>query len=501
MRMKPHTRLRRLVQDERGFTMFFALMVLFVASLLAAGAFVAATGDIRLTGTSTSQSKAYYAALAGIDQYKYQMNVNTNYWKLCPGAANVPVPATTDESYTVKTLPSTTWAAAGHSACESEKQASIIDTAGSASGTFRIESTGFSGTCRTTPLGAAVPCSRSIVATFTHPGFLNYVFLSNYEVEDPTTISPIPTNCEHYYAARKAGGWLGECPPIPFIGEDALNGPFHTNDAVSICQEGANSPSFGRILSDAIEMNGGHYAEGGCGGTPEIKGKYTESAPTLLPPETDTELLATAERKLKGSNTIELNGNMMKITNNTTKITGPEEKFPTNGVIYVENNPTCPIKYSPFSFDKGYEEDLTCGDVYIKGTYTESLTVASQNDVIIIGNLTTSSEASSTPPGKPTGTATLGLIANNGSGSGLRRFQQVRVPARPLCTEAVPRFCQCGVPTGQPFTEGDLPLTGVQEALALERVQSPSSQLERGCQAGYRSRHCPSCPQIENGDW
>ena len=34
-------------------------------------------------------------------------------------------------------------------------------------------------------------CTRSVVATFTHPGFINYVFVSNYEILDPVAKSPI----------------------------------------------------------------------------------------------------------------------------------------------------------------------------------------------------------------------------------------------------------------------------------------------------------------------
>ena len=173
-------------------------------------------------------------------------------------------------------MPGRTGPSTGHSeACKSKKNYDIIESAGSASGTFRIESTGFSGS-------SVALAGRDLYASRL-PQLRVFQQLrgrrSDHDIPDTDEW------LEHYYAARKAGGWLGECPPIPFIGEDALNGPFHTNDAVSICQEGANSPSFGRNLSDTIEMNGGHYAEGGCGGTPEIKGKYVEAAPNIFRPK------------------------------------------------------------------------------------------------------------------------------------------------------------------------------------------------------------------------
>jgi Tfp pilus assembly protein PilX len=416
--MRLATRFRRLARDEQGFAMIFALMVLVISSLLVAAALAATTEDSHLNQTYLNQQKAYVAAQAGIDEYKYQLNTNPNYWIACPKAENVTVPGTTDETYTVKTLHSE-----GHTQKECEegkKQTAIIEAANSASGTFRIESTGTAGAaCR-----AKEACTRTIVATLKHPGFLNYVFLSNFEVEDPSTIEPVPTNCAHYYKERLEKGWTGECPSISWIGPDELNGPFHTNDAAQICAFGGESPTFGRTSEDIIEMNTapGHYTASGCTGTVNMKGKYVTNGPTLLPPETDNELLEAAGIRFKGRTVIELKEgspkNQMVVTtfNFSTKKfeTGAAQNFPENGVIFVENEISCSLKYSPFKNDKLYEEEekepgVACGNVYIKGKYTESLTVASQNDVIINGNIETTHEVS----GKPTGGATLGLIANN----------------------------------------------------------------------------------------
>jgi len=381
--------------------MIFALVVLLVGSLLTAAAFAAATEDIALTRTYTSQQSAYAAAVAGVNEYKYQMSANPNYWNTCPSATGVKVPGSSEETYSVKTLPAT-----GHAKCESGKQATIVEASGSASGTFRIESTGKAGNKE-----------RSIVATFTHPGFINYVFLSNYEIEDPVTKSPEPSDCEHYYKERQEKG-IKDCPAIEWINGDHVEGPFHTNDSAAI-QASGEAPTFGREgHNDAIEMNGGHY-----GGTPAIRGKgYTESAGTLLPPETDSELLEGAEYKFTGRTIIELKTG----TPNTMAITlssGAKEtkNFPKNGVVFVQDSAKgCPIKYTPFLTK--YTGDTECGNVYVKGSYTESLTIAAANDVIIVGSLTTTSEAS----GQPTGAATLGLIATN--------FVRVYHPVKESCS-------------------------------------------------------------------
>ena len=381
--------------------MLFALLALFVGSLLVAAAFTSANGDVKLTRRATVQAKAYFAAVAGVDRYQYQLTSSPEYWTKCPtlGTEAVPLKVTgaPDENYTVKTLGST-----GHT-CESGKQATILETGGVAKGTFRILSTG-------TVKEGTNTVTRKIVATFSHPGFTKYVYESNYEVEDPVNFGREPSTCEFYYSYRSTHNLTELCPVIQFAPTDEVNGPMHTNDASAICAKNEKAPKFGREgRNDEIAMNGGHYAASGCTDSPNIVGKYTTTAASILPPKTDAELLEAAGTKFDGRTEIELQSgtpNMMVVKNKGTTKTIP---FPSNGVVYVENSKSeaCAItNYTPFGTNT--VDDTGCGNVYVHGTYTESLTIASADDVIVNGNLTTTSES-----GEPTGAATLGLIAEN----------------------------------------------------------------------------------------
>ena len=393
----------RRAREQDGFTMIFALLTLLIGGLLVAAAFSAADGDIRVTQRGSTQAKAYYAALAGINRYQFQLTSSPESWTKCPTIASTKVTGTTDESYSVKTLGST-----GHT-CESGKQATILETTGVAKGTFRILSTG-------TVKEGTQTVTRKIVATFSHPGFTKYVYESNYEVEDPVNYGTPESTCEHYYAYRKANNLTTLCPAIEFAPEDQVKGPMHTNDASAICSSGSQKPTFGREgHEDEIAMSGGYYSASGCSGsTPTINGKYTTTAGSLLPPATDVELLEAAGTKYNGRTEIELKTgtpNTMKVTNkNIGTKTVP---FPSNGVLYVENSKSeaCAIaNYTPFNTNT--VGDTGCGNVYVHGEYTESLTIASADDVIVNGNLTTTTE-NSEPNGEPTGGATLGLIAEN----------------------------------------------------------------------------------------
>ena len=46
------------------------------------------------------------------------------------------------------------------------------------------------------------------------------------------------------------------------------------------------------------------------------------------------------------------------------------------------------MTYTPFTANAAYTGDTNCGNVYVSGNYTHSLTIASDNDIIINGNIT-----------------------------------------------------------------------------------------------------------------
>jgi hypothetical protein len=72
--------------------------------------------------------------------------------------------------------------------------------------------------------------------------------------------------------------------------------------------------------------------------------------------------------------------------------------YPSNGVVYVQSS-SCGI--AGYNRAQTYTNPTGCGDLWISGNTSTSMTFATDNDVIVTGNTTVS------------GTAELGLIANN----------------------------------------------------------------------------------------
>src|SRR6185437_17147932 len=128
-------------------------------------------------------------------------------------------------------------------------------------------------------------------------------------------------------------------------------------------------------------------------------------------------LKGTSKLVLKGSEIVDTYYTLSAGKYTEVKKTIP---WPANGLLYVEANGTCEYEFDPENADTSTEaeKEKGCANVYVEGVYEKSLTIASANDVIVNGSVYPSSvsgklASSGSEATRPTGTAVLGLIANN----------------------------------------------------------------------------------------
>jgi Tfp pilus assembly protein PilX len=401
-------------RGEDGFTMIVALGVMLVTSLLLVAAFTATNGDVRLSHVDTQQKQAYLAAVAGVQEYEHKLQTNADYWETtCEGPAGK-VPGEAFESYKTAMLP-----ANGAGACSTLSPfATMIESKGVNANTFRIESTGTVGTEK-----------RKLVATFRVSGFLDYAYFTQYEDEDPYLTKQ--TGCERYY---EEGGTTrsSKCGNITFTAEDSVNGPMHTDDSALV--ECSNEVSFGREKHnppDPVEINHGTWSsssskakkanESPCasGSTPlyyTASGKFSEEGAELHAPPSDTSLKAYVESgyEFVGRTRLVLEGEKIMVTNaNFHSGTATPISWPPNGLIFVRGGPEgCGFEYSNTTGGSDtsttYAEEEECGNAYVKGNYSKSLTIGAETDVIANGSIIPTGV---TPGAATPGTTVLGLLA------------------------------------------------------------------------------------------
>jgi type II secretory pathway pseudopilin PulG len=456
-------------RDESGFTMIMTVIGVTLVALVAAVAVTTVTGSAQGTARSQDGQQAYEAALAGIHEYAYHLHVDSDYWAEClngvragePDALNEvgstahrrPVPGGGGAEYALEIIPAT-----GHTKCVSytpgapstleASSASMLESLGSARGTFRIRATGFYG-----------DSDSKVMATFKPKAFLDYVYFTQLETSDPVTygnaelIAAANRQCSKtIYEGRYTtplenaeGKYLNEqgkvtsnsssadyCDTISFIGGDNIKGPMHTNDAFVICE----TPTLGREPGDPIEVSYPkspgwfstsevpHSGSSCSGSKSHFKGTYEVDAPALIPPPTNSKLSEAAESQFRFTGEIKicLEGTTMKVGRGTSCTQSPvySGALPGNGIIYDANGASCSTEYSPFNVAYPVGTVSTCGNINIEGTYAKPLTIAAANNVMIMNNVTKTSEE-----------AMLGLVANNF----IRVYHPVELAHPKTCTK------------------------------------------------------------------
>jgi type II secretory pathway pseudopilin PulG len=467
-------RVRKRAGGQGGFTMITTILMLFVVGLASVAAIAAANGDIRLTRYDQDGKEANAAAEAGINDYFAHLQQDPDYWTRCAGEdPTKPLAADNDKTgvnqpqdrglsglparrwrdvsgansqYSIELIPADP--AQGKKCDTADPVGSMIDD----DGNFTIRSTGrIKGISSTNNY-------KAVVATFRRTGFLDFIYFTDLENQDPTyltlnfddvatretTSNGTPTGgpdlatwagdkCEHHWWGTQPSGegraempaWHGQyqdgsgnwvtstgfdlttafvCGEITFASDDQVNGPFHSNDDILV----SGTPDFGRTTNkDRVEVaNVASSDQGwrGYGASPVFHtptGKLTTLANSLdLPPSNATiKAEALSGYLYTGPTTITLNGtaNTMNVTTNGT--TTNNVPVPSNGVIYVKNS-ACTYGYKPTdttSIDPG------CGVVKVSGTYNKDLTIAAEDDVIVTDNLKRD----------PSTNAVLGLVAQN----------------------------------------------------------------------------------------
>jgi type II secretory pathway pseudopilin PulG len=415
------------VRGERGFSMIAVLATMLIGGLLVVASLSLTTGDQPELRTSIAAKEASAAAEAGLAYYLFHLAQDNQYWAKCttvaapgpgqPNPVNQPwdgkgsdprvwrsLPAG-DSQYTIELLPTSP-----ATSCDPANASLTMiepDT-----GMLRIRATGRAGAKK-----------RSIIATLRRRSFIDYLYFTDFETADPLTygdqsaINSAQANCVKYRPQRGPS-----CTVITFINNgnlsDKINGPFHTNDDIMVC----GTPTFGRRPGDVIEVSGPApgWHNNNCANTlPTFLGTWQTAAKALAMPPSNSALSALTQSayKFTGTTTIRLTNSTMIVT--TSNGSTSTKAWPSNGLIYVKSG-ACGTTIAPPLQD--YSEPSGCANVYVSGTYSKSLTIASEKDVVIRGDVTRS------------GDVLLGLIANNF----IRIYHPVVRSANGSCANVVP---------------------------------------------------------------
>jgi type II secretory pathway component PulJ len=408
--------LRHLAGRQDGFTMLNVMFAMMALGTFSVSAWALSTGDIPLARADQDHKRAYEAAQAGLQWYSYELDRDSAYWTKCDTAEitpGVPAPVNIEGANPRK------WAALPSGAKYTLEIMKRRDDLGNVLGpcltTNAVGTALQNNTLRIRSTGRANGQTRSIVATYKRRSFMDFVYFTNSEAQDPIVGGGTDAQC----SAQRSASRSSNCTEITFVGPDVVKGPLHTNDASVLTAGG--TIQFGRDgKNDAFEVNGPSPGYVGTG-SPVFKGPQRFMAGQMDPPPGNSALKALASGWLfngdtclvfKANQTVDVYQNQNwaasgRVTCLTTgggtmtnkPLTGAGS--PPNGVIYVQTDPA--VVPSTCGYDKyqRYLNDKACGDVAVSGTYANNITVASENDVVVNADIQQSSSSD----------AMMGLVA------------------------------------------------------------------------------------------
>ena len=310
--------LRMRAGREDGVAMVMVIGLSTVLLLLVAVAVTSSLGGLRQARTTQDWSAALGAAYAGVEEYQSRLADDTSYYVYGnPGsnytADTVSLPATTNPAFGIGVAG--TWATVTGSDGVARYRYEVDSSEYLTTGVISVRSTGLVG-------GE----TRSIVAQLKQQGFIDFLYFTDYEIQDPLQSGASVATCvKHVWENRPTSG----CSEIAFGSNDVVRGPLHSNDGIRICAatfQGpvttAYNPSSGPkyIPKDSNNTN--------CSGQQFLIPAYPAYSPLIGMPATNSELKRETRSDLTAST----------VPNPGCLYTGPTKVvFNSNGTMTVRS--------------------------------------------------------------------------------------------------------------------------------------------------------------------
>ncbi|WP_010203858.1 hypothetical protein [Salinibacterium sp. PAMC 21357] len=222
--------LRSRLAGDRGVALPMVIGITVVLGLLVTTAVTYATGGFRQSASTEEWSASLAAAYAGVEDYQSRLSEDTSYMQYGnPAAAfsvstgsSVKLPAVAQKNDAFNVQVNEAWQPVPEGKGDSFFRYEVDNSKYAGSGNVRIRSTG--------KVGGE---TRSIVADLHQDGFIDFLYFTDYEMQDPSYTGVAASCVKHWWAGRDKIS--GNCGEIAFGGDDVINGPAHSNDTIRIC--------------------------------------------------------------------------------------------------------------------------------------------------------------------------------------------------------------------------------------------------------------------------
>ena len=252
----------RLRRNDDGIAIVMVIGVSMVLMILVTVALGVSLSGMTKSKTDENWNGAITAAYAGIEDYKSKIANDNSYYRYgnpaAPFSAGSTLSPPPQPNPAFGTGVAGTWATVPSDRVGEE----------TASYRYEVDSQNYlnSGVLKVRATGRVGNVTRSIVANLKQKGFIDFLYYTDYEINDPDLLTGLTAtqkaNCIKYaYAGRPTSN----CGAIAFGKFDVINGPMHTNDTFRACGStfnGAVTTSYRPASGDAYVR--GNASSAGC---------------------------------------------------------------------------------------------------------------------------------------------------------------------------------------------------------------------------------------------
>jgi len=282
--------------DDSGMALVLVIGVCSVLTIAIVAGIALAVGSMRKSRADQDWSGAIAAAYAGIEEYQSRLANDTSYFQYGNPAATfsktskvaLPSGGSTNPAFGIGTAG--TWATIPGSGGAASYRYEVDTSAYAASGTIKLRSTGRAG-----------GDTRSIVADLKQSGFIDFLYFTDYEIQDPVNSGKNEATCVKYAWAGRPTSTSNPCSEIAFGSSDRIEGPAHSNDTMRIC----DATFTGTVTTAFNPTTGIRYRaqdsnNGGCTGAKFTLPNSPAYSPVIGMPATNSELRREVRSDLPG---------------------------------------------------------------------------------------------------------------------------------------------------------------------------------------------------------
>jgi hypothetical protein len=228
------------VRGEEGIALAVVIGIAAVLFVVTMSGLTYSVSSLSKAGTDVNGEAATAAAYAGVSDYEARLTNDNTYQKYGDPAA--PFSAATGSTSLVlpAALPNGTpgnpafgWGVNGAWAPAPDANGNAAN--GNAGFRYEVDNSDYAaqGVIRILVTGRSGNQTRSFLANVRQNGFLNYLYFTDFETQDPSLIGVSPTStCAKYYPNRNETTCGGL---IQFVSGEDIKGPIDSNDALDIC--------------------------------------------------------------------------------------------------------------------------------------------------------------------------------------------------------------------------------------------------------------------------